>query len=251
MADKQFMDKVCLITGGGSGIGKATALAWAKGGGTAILLGRSVEKVESVRDEIRSSAGAAEAFAANISDASAMDDVSSAISDQFGKLDAAFFNAGDIMAGPPLHAVPQEQFDAMMDVNLQGLYQSFRITVPLIQKAGAGAIVANSAVAGLKGRPYLAPYTASKWGVIGMCLSTAAELGPEGIRVNVVAPGYIATDAWMDMLGHQADEHAARVPLKRLGDPADVADTVTWLLSDQARYITGAVIPVDGGLAIQ
>ena len=250
MEQETLSEKLVLISGGGSGMGRATALAVAREGGIPVIFSRRGDVCAAVRDEIIAQGGKAHAYTADVGDLSSMDALGDQLKADLGHLDGAFFNAGAIQAGAPLHAVEPKDYEAMMAANLDGLYYSFRITVPLMPEGG-GPIVVTSSVAALKGRPYVAPYTAAKWGGLGMALSTAAELGPQGIRVNIIAPGYIGTDAWMAMLGDQAEDLAKAVPLRRIGVPEEVADTVLWLLSDASRYITGAIIPIDGGLAIQ
>jgi len=139
----------------------------------------------------------------------------------------------------------------MMRANMYGLFHSLKALVPLLKLSDEAAVVVTSAGSGLRGRPGVAAYAGAKWGMIGLSLSAAVELAPDNIRLNVIAPGYIATDTWMNTLGSQAETLASKVPLGRLGTAEEVADAVAWLLSPQARYLAGTVIPVDGGLVVE
>lgn len=213
-----------------------------------VVSSRSIDDCAIVAQQIEKSGGSAIAIAADVSDLSSMQGMVDEIKSRFSRLDVAFNNAGDIVGGQPLHDVDTETMERMFAANSTGVFNSLKAEIPLMKEGGGGAIVVNSAGAGLRARPFVAPYAASKWAAIGFAVSSAAEVGGDNIRINVIAPGYIGTEAWVNMLGGQADELAQKVPLKRIGEPEEVANAVTWLLSDASSYISGAVIPIDGGL---
>jgi NAD(P)-dependent dehydrogenase (short-subunit alcohol dehydrogenase family) len=239
--------KVFVVTGGSQGIGRATAEAAARAGAKVVVSSRREQACDAAALAITKAGGEAAGFAADVTDPDAMTALAHFAVERFGKLDLSFLNAGHILPPAPIDEISLERFDAMIDVNLRGVFYGLRAQMPFLSRAG-GAVVINSAGSGLRGRPGLADYCASKWGVIGLAMAAAHEGGPKGVRVNVVAPGYIGTEAWIGMLGPMAEELSRRVPLRKIGQPDNVADAVVWLLSDEARYITGTVVPVDGGL---
>lgn len=241
--------KVCIVTGGSRGIGRAAARAIAAAGAAVVISSRDEAACMAAAAELRSEGAQAAGFAADVTSSDAMEALAAFALDRFGGLHLSFLNAGTIQPPMPVAGITPQRFDEILSVNLRGTFLALRAQMPLLSRQG-GAVVITSAGSGLRGRAGLADYCASKWGVIGLALAAAQEAGPNGVRVNVVAPGYIASDAWLDMLGGHAAALQARVPLGAIGQPSDVADVVCWLLSDAARYVTGAVIPVDGGLLI-
>ena len=253
MADGILAGNVCVLTGASRGIGRAAALAIARQGAKVVINSRDAAACEAVVAQITAAGGNAAAFAGDVTQREAMQALVAFAQQRFGHIDRAFLNAGNLFGAGPLVTTPPERLRASLDVNLVGPFHGLQALIPAIRDGGGprgGAIVVTSAGAGLRGRAGLADYAASKWGVIGLCLSAALEAAKLGIRINVIAPGYIATESWMTMLGARAEQLAAAVPLGRLGQPEDVGDVVTWLLSDASRYVTGAVLPIDGGLTI-
>jgi NAD(P)-dependent dehydrogenase (short-subunit alcohol dehydrogenase family) len=242
--------KVCVTTGTSRGIGLAAARAIARAGARVVVNSRDAAACEQAAAALRAEGHEAIGCAGDVTSAAQMRTLVDAAQQHYGRIDLAFLNAGNLFGFGPLASTPESRLRASLDVNLVGPFHGLQAILPAMTAAGGGAIVVTSAGAGLRGRAGLADYAASKWGVIGLCLSAALEAAKAGIRINLVAPGYIATDSWLALLGGRAEALAATVPLGRLGQPEDVADVVTWLLSDASRYVTGAVIPIDGGLTI-
>lgn len=241
-------NRTALVVGASRGIGEAAVRALARRGCALALASRNVAACEAICGELRADGVEARAYALDVRDAELVSAVVEKVAGDFGGIDQAFLNSGVLLGGSAIENTPLSRFRDTVDTNLGGVFHCLRALIPLMTKARGGAIVVNSAGSGLRGRAGVADYAASKWGAIGLALSAAQETGPKGLRINVIAPGYIATEAWMGMLGGQADTFAQRVPLRRIGGADDVADVVAWLLSDEARYIHGVVVPVDGGL---
>lgn len=239
--------KTCVVTGASRGIGKAAALAIGEAGANVVVSARDSDGCRAVAAAITEAGGRSLAVPADVTDEAAVAALVEQAAARFGSVELAFLNAGNILPPAPVETIATERFDALLNVNLRGVFFGLRALLPPL-KAQGGAVVVNSAGSGLRGRAGLADYCASKWGVIGLAMAVAQEAGSAGVRVNVIAPGYIASDSWLDMLGGSAGVLAGRVPLRRIGTPEEVGNTVAWLLSDEARYVSGAVIPVDGGM---
>jgi NAD(P)-dependent dehydrogenase (short-subunit alcohol dehydrogenase family) len=167
--------------------------------------------------------------------------------DAYGRLDLAFNNAGSGHRRVPLAELSVEDFDQLLATNLRGVFLSMRFEIPAMLASGGGAIVNMSSSAGLQGVQGLADYSAAKHGVIGLTKSAALDYAQQGIRVNAVAPGPIINDRMRAMGEDQLRPVSDAVPMRRLGNPEEVGATVAWLCSDQAAFITGAVLPIDGG----
>lgn len=238
----------CVVVGSSRGIGLAAARAIAAAGASVAVLSREAAAAEAVAATLRADGARAAGFEVDVRDDASVERAVAAAEAALGPLTLAFHNAGELRAPAPLPKIPPAQFREVVEVNLFGVFHSLRALLPRMAAAGGGSIVVNAATSGLRGRPMIGDYAAGKWGAIGLALAAAAESGPQGVRVNVVAPGSIASESWRSMMGAQADALAARLPLRRIGTPDEVAEVVAWLLSDAARYITGAVLPVDGGL---
>ncbi|MFO1260851.1 MAG: glucose 1-dehydrogenase [Sphingomonadaceae bacterium] len=240
--------KVGLVTGGGSGMGRATALAMTQEGASLLLVGRRIEPLEDVAAEITAIGGAAEVMAADVTQR----DVCRAAVDQcvarFGRLDLAFNNAGGHGALTPIEAVDEAEEDHYLALNFNAVYWGVKYQVAQMRRQGGGAIVNNASIFGLKGMGGIAYYTAAKFGVVGLTKAVALECADAGIRVNAVAPGGTQTPNFLRVM---EDPHAMddMVPMKRIAQPDEIARAVVWLMSDQASYVTGAVLPVDGGLS--
>lgn len=240
--------KVGLVTGGGSGMGRATALAMAQEGASLLLVGRRIEPLEDVATEITAIGGTAEVMAADVTQR----DVCRAAVDQcvarFGRLDLAFNNAGGHGALTPIEAVDEAEEDHYLALNFNAVYWGVKYQVAQMRRQDGGAIVNNASIFGLKGMGGIAYYTAAKFGVVGLTKAVALECADAGIRVNAVAPGGTQTPNFLRVM---EDPHAMddMVPMKRIAQPDEIARAVVWLMSDQASYVTGAVLPVDGGLS--
>ena len=242
--------KTCLVTGASRGIGRAAARAIAAQGARVLVNSRDLDSCERVVGEILAAGGEALACAGDVTRQADMQRLVATAQQAWGRIDLAFLNAGNLFGFGPVATAPEARLRDTLEVNLVAPFFGLQALIPAMAAGGGGAIVVTSAGAGLRGRAGLADYAASKWGVIGLALSAALEAAKQQVRINVVAPGYIATESWMNLLGARAEQLAATVPLGRLGQAEDVGDAAVWLLSDASRYVTGAVLPVDGGLTI-
>ena len=242
-----FSGKTALVTGGGSGIGRATALALGKAGANVVIGNRNVERGEGVVKEIVSTGGKA---VFQRTDVTKPDDVESLVAkavSEFGGLDLAFNNSGVEGEMGPLHEQSVEGVENVLDVNVKAVFTSLKFEIAEMLKRGCGAIVNTSSILGLKGVGNLSVYVASKHAVAGITKSVALDYAQQGIRVNAVAPGPIETRMLNDVSGGNPDSFAQAVPMGRIGQPEEIADAVLWLLSDQASFVTGHTLPVDGG----
>lgn len=237
--------KVALILGGSRGIGRDTACTLAAQGWLVGVGSRDRAACERVVSGIGEGAAA---FEVDVVDHGSVQRCVAAVEARFGRLDAALANAGKILGAGSLDALSPEEFAATVALNMGGVFNAISAVVPALKRAGGGALVINAAVSGLHGAVGVGAYSAAKAGGIMLAKVAAQEAGPFGVRVNVIAPGFIGTEAWMAKLGPQQQALASRVPLRRVGGGDEVAATVAWLMSDASSYINGAVIPIDGGL---
>ena len=242
--------KVALITGAGSGIGRATALIFAREGAKLVLSDIAAENGEESLRMVRE-AGAEAAFVrsdvAKLAEVEAL--VAAAVS-SFGRLDCAFNNAGIDGRMGKVTECSEENWNRTIGVNLTGVFFCMRAEIPQMLRQGGGAIVNTASAAGLTGSPGLPAYVASKHGVVGLTRAAAIEYGREKIRVNCVCPGPIRTPMLGRLLTNRPEmEHrfASAEPLKRLGEPSEIGEAVAWLCSDAASYVTGHAMSVDGG----
>jgi NAD(P)-dependent dehydrogenase (short-subunit alcohol dehydrogenase family) len=236
--------KVAIVTGASRGIGEATARVFALEGASVVLAARSAAEIDRVAAEINSAGGAAVAVAADLTDqASAEHMVASAV-ERFGRLDVAFNNAGSGHMPHPLGEISASEFDYTIRANLLTVFLSMRAELAAMLAGGGGAILNMSSTAGLQGAPGMGAYAAAKHGVIGLTKAAALDYGRLNIRVNAIAPGPIVKDA----IPEAARERIARaVPMGKLGTGDEVAHAAAWLCSDQASFVSGAVLSVDGG----
>jgi len=249
MAD--LKDKVGIVTGGGTGIGRATALAMARAGASVAIGNRDVAKGEEVVALIRQASGPA---VFQKTDVSKPDDVRGLIEravKEFGQLDLAFNNAGVDGQQLPLHQQDIEQASFLFDVNIKGVFYCMKYEIEQMLKTGGGAIVNTSSIFGLNGYPGWSLYVATKHAVTGMTKAAALDYAKQNIRVNAVGPGPVETPLLAKGTGGDPHSYAAFVPMGRIGQPDEIADAVVWLLSDEAHYVTGHTLPVDGGVCAQ
>jgi NAD(P)-dependent dehydrogenase (short-subunit alcohol dehydrogenase family) len=242
--------KVALVTGGGSGIGRATALALARAGATVVIGNRHWEQGHAVVAEITAKGGKAEFLRTDVAVQADVQALVAHTVTRFGRLDLAFNNSGVDGEPKPLHEQDSAQVDLVIGVNQHGLFWSMKYEIEAMQRnpdLPRGAIVNNSSVFGLVGFPGWALYVASKHAVTGLTKAAALEYATHGIRINAVAPGPIETPLLVKAGAGNLDAYAKVVPMKRLGQPEEVASAVLWLLSDAASFVTGHTLPVDGG----
>jgi len=245
--------KVALVTGGASGIGRATAVAMAREGARVAVADRAEETAAETVALINAAGGQAIAIGGDVTkeaDVAAM--VERTVS-AFGRIDCAFNNAGVATravgpAGQRIHELSQASFDTMLAVNLTGVFLCLKHEVAQMLTQGVGGAIVNTAsIAGLIGLPTSAHYVAAKHGVVGLTKTAAMEYAQDGIRVNCVNPGYVKTPMTKETMETRFDEIMAKVPMRRLGIPEEIAEAVVWMCSDKASFMTGASHVVDGG----
>ena len=236
--------KIAVITGGGRGIGKATAQLFTNEGATVVIAEFDEVSGQSTANEL-----GAHFIKTDISNEESVNALFNFVSSEFGQLDILVNNAG-ILADSTLKKLDSDSFDAVINVNLRGVYLCGRAAADIMIEQGSGVILNASSVVAHHGNFGQTNYVASKAGVIGITKVWARELGKDGIRVNAVAPGFIQTNMTAGMPEKVVDMMGDKVPLKRWGQPEDVANAYTFLASDEASYITGAVLNVDGGVVV-
>lgn len=245
----QLKNKTAIITGGADGLGKAGAELFAQEGARVFIWDINKEKGEAVVDEIRSNGGNAVFMEVNTVDYNAVEAAGKKILEQAGKIDILVNNAG-ITRDASLKKMTPEQWQQVIDVNLTGVFNCTKAISMHMTAQKYGRIINTSSVVALYGNFGQTNYVASKAGLIGMSKTWAKELGRKGITVNAVAPGFIMTDMVKKMPEDVLKSMESKVPLGHLGDPADIAHAYLFLASDQARYINGSVLSVDGGMTI-
>src|SRR6266705_620648 len=246
-----FSGKVALVTGGTSGIGKATAIAFARAGAKVVLTGRREKEGAQVVDEIKKLGGDAAFVRGDIAkdaDVKAMVDFTVAT---YGRLDIAFNNAGVEWKGP-LDQATEAEYRRIFDVNVWGVLNSMRHEIPVMLKNGGGAIVNTSSVDGHVGLGQVSIYIASKHAVEGLTKSVALEFAKQNIRINAIAPGVVATEMWDRFAGDELrDQVESIIPVARVGASEEIAAAVLYLCSDNAKFTTGTSLVVDGGFIAQ
>jgi NAD(P)-dependent dehydrogenase (short-subunit alcohol dehydrogenase family) len=253
----RFRGKVALVTGGAGTIGAAAAARLAAEGAAVVVVDRDGGRAEATAAGLGAS-GAAEALAvtADVGDPAEVERAVEAALARFGRLDVVFNNAGIAGERAPIHELDVAEFDEVLRINLRGIFLVLRATVRAIAAGGRGGAIVNmaSSMAGWDVLAGGASYAASKHGVVGLTRSAALDAAPYGIRVNAVCPGVIETPLGIPGLEEGTsgrDRFAARIPLRRVGTPADIAAVVAFLASDDARHVTGAGLLVDGGQTLQ
>ncbi|MBT9139719.1 MAG: 3-oxoacyl-(acyl-carrier-protein) reductase FabG [Dehalococcoidia bacterium] len=242
----QIRDKVVLITGGARGIGKETALLFAQKGAKVVICD-AIDEGHELAEEIKRSGDQAVFVKVDVTKQEQVKRMVDAVVDEFGRIDVLVNNAG-VVRDAQLWKLSETDFDRVIDVNLKGVFNCAQAVAPVMCEQGRGKIINAASVVALYGNFGQTNYVASKAGVIGMTRVWARELGPKGISVNAVAPGFIATDMMGRVPDRVLDSIREKTPLGRLGEPRDVANVYLFLASDEADFINGAVICVDGGL---
>jgi NAD(P)-dependent dehydrogenase (short-subunit alcohol dehydrogenase family) len=244
--------KKAIVTGGAGGIGRATSLAMAAEGAAVAVVDLNGEAAEAVATEIREAGGAAIALAADVSSEPDIERVVAAVASEFGGIDVVFNNAGIIRRTTAVET-SVEEWDLVFGVNVRAIFLMCKHVVPVMAAGGGGSIVNTGSGWGLKGGGRAISYCASKGAVVNMTRALAIDHGPQGIRVNSVNPGDVDTGMLRDEARQLAQEttsflaEAADRPLGRMGQPREIAAAVVWLASDEASYVTGAAMVVDGG----
>jgi NAD(P)-dependent dehydrogenase (short-subunit alcohol dehydrogenase family) len=245
-----FSGQVALVTGAGSGMGLATARAFAEAGARVVMADVNMSSLQAATDTLSTAGHQVLSVRCDVSEESSVADAVGAAVDSFGRLDMAFNNAG--IQVPPCDAAdePAEVFDRVNAINLRGVWACMKHELAQMRTQGTGAIVNCSSLGGLVGLPGRAAYHASKHGVLGLTSSAALEYAPRGIRINAVCPGTIATPMVTDMIDKgelDIADAVANQPINRLGEADEIAAAVLWLCSPGASFVVGVALPVDGG----
>ncbi|HDE5110331.1 TPA: 3-oxoacyl-[acyl-carrier-protein] reductase [Staphylococcus aureus] len=242
------MTKSALVTGASRGIGRSIALQFAEEGyNVAVNYAGSKEKAEAVVEEIKAKGVDSFAIQANVADADEVKAMIKEVVSQFGSLDVLVNNAG-ITRDNLLMRMKEQEWDDVIDTNLKGVFNCIQKATPQMLRQRSGAIINLSSVVGAVGNPGQANYVATKAGVIGLTKSAARELASRGITVNAVAPGFIVSDMTDALSDELKEQMLTQIPLARFGQDTDIANTVAFLASDKAKYITGQTIHVNGGM---
>ncbi len=245
----RLQNKICLITGAEQGIGLATALKFAKEGAIVIIADLKQAAIDAAVKQCQALGAQAVGYVMDVTQRAMVDDVVTRVKAQFGRIDVLVNNAG-ITQDARLQKMTLAQFDQVIDVNLRGVFHCAQAVADLMVAQGQGVILNASSVVGIYGNFGQTNYAASKFGVIGFTKTWSRELGPKGIRVNAVAPGFVETPILATIPAEVLKEMQTRVPLRRLGQPEEVANVYAFLASDEASYINGAVIEVSGGMTV-
>ncbi|QNF31393.1 SDR family oxidoreductase (plasmid) [Adhaeribacter swui] len=246
-------EQVVLVTGAGSGMGEAAALLAAERGNKVVVVDVNENAAQTVVDKIKSKGGNAIAVKCDVTSAEEVKAMVERSVEVYGRLDAAFNNAGIMMRSVDTANLDEEEFDRIININLKGVWLCMKYELQQMAKQGNGAIVNNSSIGGLVGGPGRSAYHAAKHGVLGLTKSAAVEFAAKGIRINAVCPGTIETPMVDNMItvGDLSEqEFKDWAPIKRFGKAEEIAEAVLWLFSPAASYVIGQPISVDGGVSI-
>ncbi len=245
----RLSNKVSIITGAAQGIGLATALKFAREGAIVIICDIKQAGVDEAVAQCQALGATAEGFVMDVTQRATVDNVVTQVEAKFGRIDVLVNNAG-ITQDARLQKMTLEQFDRVVDVNLRGVFNCAQAVADIMVAQGSGVILNASSVVGLYGNFGQTNYAATKFGVIGFTKTWSRELGPKGVRTNAVAPGFIATPMVAAMPEKILQDLSAKVAMRRLGKPEEIANVYAFLASDEASYVNGEVIEVSGGIAL-
>ena len=246
-----FAGKVALVTGGSSGIGRATAIKFGEQGAKVVVAARREEEGKETVEMIEKAGGEATFMRTDVRIASQVEDMMNQTVEKYGRVDIAFNNAGvgGIMAR--MVRTTEEVFDEVVDTNFKGVWLSMKYEIPVMQKQGGGVIINNASTSGVATAERLAVYSGSKHAVVGLSRAAATEYGKDNIRVVAICPGWIKTRMTEELRASKyADAFRDGIPLKRWGEPEEVAEMVVWLASDAASFVTGGAFIISGGMGI-
>ena len=246
---RRLEGQVSIITGAAQGIGLATALKFAQEGAVVIVCDLRQDAVDAAVAQCQAAGAQALGFALSVTDRGQVDAMVAEVKARHGRIDVLVNNAG-ITQDARLQKMSLQQFDAVIDVNLRGVFHCAQAVVDSMVAQGSGVILNASSVVGIYGNFGQTNYAAAKFGVIGFTKTWSRELGPKGVRVNAVAPGFIETPILSTIPDKLLGQMQEEVPLRRLGSPAEVANVYAFLASDEASYVNGAVLEVSGGLTV-
>lgn len=243
-----FQNKIAFVTGGATGIGRATSIKLAGKGAKIYIADINKEEANATIKTIQEAGGTAEFLHLDVADKIQVDAVVQSIFDKEGKIDFAVNNAGIGGQAAPLHEIDIDNWNTMMDINLSGVFYCLQAEIKCMLQTGAGRIVNTASLAGVNGFAMAGHYSAAKHGVIGLTKTAALEYGQFNIRCNAICPGIIQTPI-IETIPKKAVDfiHKFRVPMKRIGQPEEVANSVSWLLSDESSFINGHSLYIDGG----
>ena len=242
-------DKVTVITGGARGIGREIAEVFAREGSDIAICDINQQDLDQTKARLESLGRSAEGYIVDVTSSSQVEEMVNKVLDKFGKVDILINNAG-ITKDTLLVRMKEEDWDAVLNVNLKGTFNCTKAVSKIMMKQRSGKIVSIASIIGIMGNAGQANYAASKAGIIGFTKSVAKELASRGVNVNAIAPGYIQTEMTAKLPEDAKQKMLQLIPLQRLGEPQDVARCALFLASDNARYITGQVIQVDGGMVM-